>query len=207
MLPHVTYIFNTAITTSSFPTIWKNAKMFPIPKPNNDYRPISILPFLSKVFENLMSSQIQLYLANNSLLDEKQSGFRKKRSCITAITNIVEDIRQELDSNCVTFLTLLHHSKAFDSVNHNILCTKLRNMFNFSTNATKLIRSYLTNRYQAVVSGTQVSSLRNLSRGVAQGSVLGPFLFSICMSIISLVSCLSVKYIYMLTMKFMPVFV
>jgi len=80
-----------------------------------------------------MSSQIQLYLANNSLLDEKQSGFRKKRSCITAITNIVEDIRQELDSNCVTFLTLLDHSEAFDFVNHNILCTKLRNMFNFST--------------------------------------------------------------------------
>jgi len=129
--------------------------------------------------ENLMSSQIQLYLANNSLLDEKQSRFRKKRSCITAITNIVEDIRQELDSNCVTFLTLLDHSKAFDSVNHNILCTKLRSMFNLSTNATKLIRSYLTNTYQAVVSGTQVSSLRNLSRGVPQGSVLGPLLFSI----------------------------
>jgi len=80
--------------------------MFPIPKLNNDYRPVSILPFLSKVFKNLMSSQIQLYLANNSLRDEKQSGFRKKRSCFTAITNIVEDIRQELDSNCVTFLTL-----------------------------------------------------------------------------------------------------
>jgi len=126
-----------------------------------------------------MSSQIQLYLANNSLLDEKQSRFRKKRSCITAITNIVEDIRQELDSNCVTFLTLLDHSEAFDFVNHNILCTKLRNMFNFSTNATKLIRSYLTNRYQAVVSGRQVSSLRNLSRGVPQGSVLGHLLFSI----------------------------
>jgi len=138
-----------------------------------------------------MSSQIQLYLANNSLLNEKQSGFRKKRSCITAITNIVEDIRQELDSNCVTFLTLLDHSKAFDSVNHNILCTKLRNMFNFSTNATKLIRSYLTNRFQAVVSGTQVSSLRNLSRGVPQGSVLGPLLFSIYSYVNDLPSILS----------------
>jgi len=100
MLPHFTYIFNTAITTSSFPTIWKNDKILPIPKLNNSYRPI---------------------------------------------------------------LTM----------NHNILCTKLRNMFNFSTNATKLIRSYLTNRYQAVVSGTQVSSLQNLARGVPQGSVLG----------------------------------
>jgi len=90
-----------------------------------------------------------------------------------------EDIRQELDSNCVTFLTLLDHSKAFDSVNQNIHCTKLRNMSNFSTNATKFIRSYLTNRYQAVVSQTQVSTLRNLSRGVPHGSVLGNLLFSI----------------------------
>jgi len=64
-----------------------------------------------------LSSQIQLYLANNSLLDEKQSGFRKKRSCITPITNIFKDIRQILDCNCVTFLTLLDHNKAFDSVN------------------------------------------------------------------------------------------
>jgi len=179
MLPHVTYIFNMAITTSSFSTILKNAKIFPILELNNDYKPISMLSFLSKVFENLMSLQIQLYLANNSLLNEKQSGFRQKWSCITAITYIVEDIRQKLDRNCVTFLTLLDHSKAFGSVNHNILCTKLRNFFNFSTNATKLIRSYLTNRYQAVVSGTQVSSLRNLARGVPQGSVLGPLLFSI----------------------------
>jgi len=78
MLPHVTYIFNTAITTSSFPTIWKNAKIFPIPKLNNDYRPISMLPFLSKIFENLMSSQIQLYLANNSqLLKNNQDSVRK----------------------------------------------------------------------------------------------------------------------------------
>jgi len=124
-----------------------------------------------------MSSQIQLYLANNSLLDEKKSGFRKKWSCITAITNIVEAISIR---NCVTFLTLLDHSKAFDSVNHNILCTKLRNMFNFSTNATKLIRSYLTNRFQAVVSGTHVSSLRNLSRG-ATGICARPFIvFYIC---------------------------
>jgi len=157
----------------------ENAKIVPIPKLNNDYRLILILPFLSKVIENLMSSQIQLYLANNSLLNEKQSGFRKKRSCITAITNIVEDTRQKLDRNCVTILALLDHSKVFESVNHNILYTKLRNMFTFSTNATNVIRSYLTNRYQAVVSGTQISFLRNLPRGVPQGFVLGPLLFFI----------------------------
>jgi len=88
--------------------------------------------------------------------------------------NIVEVIGQRLDKNCVTFLALLDHSKAFDSVNHIILCTKLWNSFNFSTNATKVISSYLTNRYQAVVSGMQVSTFPNLSRGVPQGSVLGP---------------------------------
>jgi len=102
-----------------------------------------------------------------------------RKSCITAITNIVEDIRQKLDRNCVTFLTLLDHSNSLSSVNDNILCIKLKNMFNFTTKATNVIRSYLTNSYQAVVSGTQVCSLRNLSRGVPQGSVLGLLLFSI----------------------------
>jgi len=75
----------------------------------------------SQVLENLVSFQIQLHLNNNSLLYEEQSAFCTKRRFITAITNIVEDIRQKLDRNCITFLTLLDHSKTFDSINHYIL--------------------------------------------------------------------------------------
>ncbi|XP_052856050.1 probable RNA-directed DNA polymerase from transposon BS isoform X11 [Drosophila gunungcola] len=179
ILPYITYTFNTVLTKSTYPDCWKAAKIIPIPKSNNEYRPISILPYLSKVFENLMADQINKFMSDNAMLTNNQSGFRKNRSCTSAIIKIADDIREQIDENNVTLLVLLDYSKAFDTVNHNVLCAKLRNMFMFSKSSVKLVSSYLQNRRQSVVLSSVSSSYENVNRGVPQGSVLGPLLFTL----------------------------
>ena len=178
LLNYITYIFNSIFTTSCFPTLWKTARIVPIPKSNSDFRPIAILPYLSKVFERLAHSQMYAFLNENSLLSNNQSGFRPNNSCITALTDVCEDIRNECDSKKITFLVLLDHSKAFDTVNHDMLCFKLKNFFQYSVSATNLLHTYLSNRSQYVQSENLKSSLLCVKQGVPQGSILGPLLFS-----------------------------
>lgn len=178
LLPFVTFIFNKILTTSHFPSNWKKAKIFPIPKSNSEYRPISILTFLSKAFERILHSQMTAFLDANSLLTDRQSGFRKWQSCTTALIDVAEDIRKELDESRLTLLVLLDHSKAFDTVDHSILCAKLKLHFNFCNTATNLIESYLSNRFQYVDLGVSQSTLLPVNRGVPQGSIIGPLLFS-----------------------------
>lgn len=173
----ITHIFNTIITTSSFPSCWKHAKIIPIPKTRTDFRPISILPYLSKVLERILHKQMSKFLADHRLLSEYQSGFRAKHSCVTALINVSEDIRLNLDVGNISFLVLLDHSKAFDCVNHNILCTKLARNFGFSSSATSLIASYLLDRSQSVTAGDLTSTPLAIRNGVPQGSILGPLLF------------------------------
>lgn len=175
----VTHLFNTIITTNVFPMEWKHAKIVPVPKAGNEYRPIAILPYLSKVFEHLLHRQIYKYVNDNNLLTDSQSGFRPQRSCVTALSDVIEDIRSNLDERQLTFLVLLDHSKAFDSVHHSILCRKLKKIFNFSSFAVRLISSYLSNRSQSVSSGGLISHPLQVTKGVPQGSILGPLLYSL----------------------------
>lgn len=176
--PYITYIFNTALTKSVFPSEWKCSKIIPIPKADRkQYRPIAILPYMSKVLEKIMHDQINDYLCEHNLLTKFQSGYRKKRSCITALTDITEDIRQSFEKNMVSFLVLLDHSKAFDTVNHTILLTKLSKLFCFANSACKLIEAYLKNRSQTVFLGNSRSEALINPIGVPQGSILGPLLF------------------------------
>lgn len=179
LLPYITHIFNYVLTTSIFPMSWKRAKIIPVPKSNNEFRPIAILPFLSKALENIIHSQINNFLNQHSLISDLQSGFRPNHSCATALIEVVENIRCNINKNHINFLILLDHSKAFDCVNHEILIEKLLNNFKFATNSANLIASYLSKRIQAVYANGVLSNYLELSRGVPQGSVLGPLLFTI----------------------------
>lgn len=181
LLPFFTHVFNTILTTGIFPQQWKLAKIIPIPKNSlcDEFRPISILPFLSKVCERIMQKQLNDYITRNKFLVGIQSGFRPKHSCTTALLKVIEDIRDELDDGCVTFLVLLDFSKAFDMVNHSLLLYKLRNRFNVSPEAIKLISSYISNRKQAVCLENRLSEFLPILRGVPQGSILAPLLFSL----------------------------
>lgn len=179
ILPYLTHLLNFIITTSTFPSSWKYSKVIPVPKNNSDFRPISILCFLSKVLEKILHRQIIGYIDETNLLYQKQSGFRSEHSCITALVEVAENLRNNLDDGKTNFLVLLDHSKAFDTVDHNLLCLKLKHFFNFSTSSCSLMRSYLYNRCQSVCTATSISGILRVNRGVPQGSVLGPLLFSI----------------------------
>lgn len=179
LLPYIVHAFNSIITQSYFPKIWKHAKIIPIPKSGKDYRPIAILPYFSKIFERIINMQIRTYLTHNSLLSNLQSGFRSNHSCITALQKISEDLRANIDSKQISLLILLDHTKAFDSVDHNVLFLKLGNFFNFSPQSIKLVKSYFARRSQSVVVGNLWSEPLEVLRGVPQGSILGPLLYTL----------------------------
>ncbi|XP_075150444.1 uncharacterized protein LOC142224546 [Haematobia irritans] len=162
ILRPLTHVINFTITTSTFPNIWKCSKVIPIEKALKEFRPISILPFLSKVFEKLIHEQIYTHLQNRKFLSNSQSGFRSNHSCLTALVDVSESLRYSLDNNEVSVLILLDHSKAFDSVHY----------------PTLLIASYLKDRQQFTVHQGQSSSSLPLKRGVPQGSILGPLLYT-----------------------------
>lgn len=185
MIPDVfLHIFNQLITKSEFPNAWKIAKVIPLnkikdPQKLSDFRPISVLPAISKVFEKIIKDQICSHLNCHKLLFCKQSAYRSGCSTTTAILDIIDDFKREIDKKRSGILVLLDFSNAFDSIDHAKLINKLVFNFKFSTSSANLIKSYLVGRSQYVYSNNSISSAFKIYSGVPQGSVLGPILFSL----------------------------
>jgi hypothetical protein len=183
LLPVLEHIFNYSMQTCVFPDVWKAANIKPIPKIKTptqckDYRPVSILNVLSKVFEKVVYSQTVQHLDKYSILNQMQSGFRRHHSTITALINVTDDIKKAMDEKQTTLLVLLDFSKAFDCVHHRLLLSKLKSI-GFSKSVLMFFESYLSNRYQRViVSENNMSDWGLIKSGVPQGSVLGPLLFA-----------------------------
>ena len=173
----------------NFP-IFKIAQVTPIPKITspqspNDYRPISVLPTLSKMFEKVIYSRFYSFVTSNCILSPQQYGFRTNHSTELAISAIYDDMictRDDMictkDNKLTTCALFLDLSKAFDCVDHKILLEKL---FYYGVKGTplKLLASYLDNRFQCTKIGDTKSSFLNVTCGVPQGSVVGPLLFLI----------------------------
>lgn len=183
LLPYITHIINFCIQHSVVPECWKRAKIVPIPKiksPSslNDLRPISILPTFSKILERIMESQMQNYLHAKSIIPINQSGFQKGHSCATALLHITDDVINATDKNQLTLLVLLDFSKAFDTLNHEMLLSILKHIGIHET-TINLFSSYLAGRSQSVVYSNKMSRFVVVDRGVPQGTILGPLLFKV----------------------------
>ena len=177
----LTYICNLSIKTGSFPTKWKEAKIKPLHKggsssdPNN-FRPISILPVLSKLFEKHVHEALMNFLEEYKLLYDTQSGFRPNHSCETALIHMVEQWLKALDNGELVGVLLVDFRKAFDLVDHNILLKKLE-LYKLNQVTLNWFRLYLSDRKQVVSFKNNTSEQKTVKCGVPQGSILGPLLF------------------------------
>ena len=176
-------IFNLSLATSRFPNSWKIARVSPIFKggTENDrtnYRPISVLPFLSRLFEKLVYNQLYDHLDTNNLIYAKQSGFRSLHSTVSCLLNFTNDSYINMDKGKLTGLIFIDLKKAFDTVDHEILLSKLQK-YGINELEYDWFKSYLANRRQFCrVNGTS-SNVEEINCGVPQGSCLGPLLFLI----------------------------
>lgn len=180
----LTILSNRILSEGTFPEALKIAKVIPLHKGNeksslNNYRPISLLPAISKVFEKLIYKRINSFLTSNKILNDSQYGFRTKLSTTHAVSELVGNIVQATEKNKITIVTYADMSKAFDTICHNVLKFKL-NKYGIRGTALKLISSYISNRRQYCYINQTASELVSLfDYGVPQGSVLGPLLFNI----------------------------
>ena len=179
----LTSIVNLSFENGVFPTQLKLAKVVPIHKNGSktevsNYRPISLLPTFSKIFEKLMHSRVYHFLESNKSLCDTQYGFRSGRSCEHALLVAQNEILASLSNKQISLLLLIDFSKAFDMVDHNILLDKLY-YYGIRGIAHKWFQSYLHDRKQYVTIKGKSSSTSSLNYSVPQGSILGPLLFII----------------------------
>ena len=186
ILEPLTHILSLSMATGVVPKDLKKAKIIPLFKDGDqcnftNYRPISILPWFSKILEKLIYSRILSHLQDNEILFEHQYGFRKHHSTYMALLQLVDKIQTALNDRKYSLSIFLDLSKAFDTVNHEILFKKLQ-YYGFQGDTLKWLISYMKERVQYVVINGCASSTLGVSCGVPQGSVLGPLLFLIYMN-------------------------
>ena len=176
-------IINLSLKQGIFPSLNKEADVCPIHKKNEkykceNYRPISLLPNISKIFERVMYSRLDNFLDLSDTIYKFQFGFRKNYSTNHALLSIVEQIKAALDKKMFSCGVFIDLEKAFDTVNHQILISKLYH-YGIRGVANKWFTSYLSNRFQKVSLNSESSKRLPITCGVPQGSILGPLLFLI----------------------------
>ena len=182
----ITSIVNMSLSCGVFPDEMKLAYVTPLlKKPNlchenlNNYRPVSLLSFLSKLVERVVCKQLSNHLSLHNLYVPVQSAYRPNHSTETAQLKVVNDLLLSIDSGDAAILALLDQSSAFDTIDHSILLKRLTALFGISGTVHSWFTSYLTGRFQSVCISGVTSTAVLLLFGVPHGSVLGPILFTL----------------------------
>ena len=183
----ITDLINKTIKTSEFPKKLKEAQVVPCFKKNNtldksNYRPVSMLTFISTFFERAIYDQLIVYF--NDIFHPSLSAFRSGYGCQTALLKTVEDWKEALDNNKYVAAILMDLSKAFDCFPHNLLIEKLKT-YSLSDKALTLLLNYLANRKQCVKVGSSFSNWEEIYKELPQGSILDPVLFKTVLNDIS----------------------
>ena len=175
------FLLNFSLTSGKVPSDWKKAQISAIFKKGSkldpgNYRPISVLPVISKLLERIVHTQLYTYLNDTGLLAAEQSGFRKNHSTQTSLHKLLENFYSDIENGKIIGMLALDLRKAFDTVNHKILLDKLKH-YGISGISLNWFRSYLESRTQMACINGSVSDRLIITTGVPQGSFLGPLLF------------------------------
>ena len=181
LTPFLTRIFNKCAEQETFPNDYKIAYVVPIPKVSSpqtfgDFRPISLLPIFSKLFEKIIEIRMRNFLNKNDILTASQYGFKTNTSTELAITTLYDKLLDNLNNKKTTCSIFVDLKKAFDSVSHDILLKKMEH-YGFRGCVWKLLISYLKDRKICSKVDNSISKLHRVKFGVLQGSVLGPLFF------------------------------
>ena len=184
LLPPITTIINLSLSEGTFPSSFKTAIVKPLLKkfslPHDDlasYRPISNLNFISKILERVIHTRLMSHLQSFPSLSPFQSAYRKFHSTETALLHIQNDLLLAIDKRKLSALVLLDLSAAFDTIDHQLLLSRLSSTFGLTGPALHILSSYLTGRSQSVSIDSHFTTPSPMHTGVPQGSVLGPLLF------------------------------
>ena len=179
--PSLTAIFNRSLSMGIYPDDWKIARVLPIFKSGekgdlSNYRPISIISGIAKVFGRLVYDQFYTYLTSNRLINSYQSGFRPTYSTLTSLLELTNNWCVNIDRGLLNGVVFIDLKKAFDTIDHDVLLSKLR-AYGVDDLTLPWFRSYLTDRRQRCFVNGQFSNSSFITKGVPQDSVIGPLLF------------------------------